>query len=33
MSIFGKNYDVFMSYKSKNVGVARLITDQLIEKV
>lgn len=30
MSIFGNNYDVFISYKSKNVDIARLITDQLI---
>jgi len=30
MGIFGKKYDCFVSYKSKNVDVARLIADRLI---
>jgi len=30
MGLFGKKYDVFISYKSKNVDMARLIADRLI---
>ena len=30
MGLFGKQYDVFISYKSKNVDLARMIADALI---
>jgi tetratricopeptide (TPR) repeat protein len=30
MGLFGKPYDVFLSYKSKNVGIARAMADRLI---
>jgi|GEM_PF-6861556 len=30
MGLFGKKYDAFLSYKSKNVAMARLITDRMI---
>ena len=30
MDIFGKKYDCFISYKSKNVVVARQIADRLV---